>query len=219
MIKTLFQHLEKNRVHEVDLNRVCVEIFSQNNNFMTRGKILKRPMETSLVISNDLKVKKAANQSVKLTIMVPKQEPFFVSGHVMYWQEELCRIENLRLIQQGERRGFFRVKTAGYGYIDLEEEECPIHLIDISLAGACILSTRELTIDAYFPLTLVLEEYTLKVRSCVVRKIDVDTYGVRFCDLNEEQISDLYAIILQIQHRIIQKQKVAPTTGTGNEKR
>lgn len=196
-----------NKKTDDNYSKVRVEVYSQNNRFLTRGRIISRPAESAIVISNDLMALRDSNRNVKLTIMAPSKEPFFVLALATSWNEDKCYFEDLHLVQQGDRRGFFRVKTSDYGHIMVEEVETPITLVDISLAGACILCPMELEVNGHFPIKVNLEETILEMNCCVVRKIEGDMYGVRFLDVDEEQIALLYSAILKIQRKMIQKQK------------
>lgn len=185
---------------------ICVEIYSQNNHFITRGKIVGNTNKT-IIVSNDLGIRKAPTGKVKLTIKDAEEQVSFVMGKLKDWSKDSIEIGEIELIQQGERRGFFRVRAFAYGHLELEEDYCPIQLMDLSLGGGCIMSLYELEVGKSFPIKLDLEDYTLNTLCRVVRKIDEDTYGVSFDCLSEAQLSDLYMIILELQKKMIQKQK------------
>lgn len=185
---------------------ICVEIYSQNNHFITRGKIVGNTDKT-IIVSNDLGIRNAPTGRVKLTIKDAEGKVSFVSGKLMNWSNSSIEVGEIELIQQGERRGFFRVRAFAYGHLELEGDYCPIQLMDLSLGGGCVMSLYKLEVGKSFPIKLDLEDYTLNTVCRVVRQIDEDTYGISFDCLSEAQLSDLYMIILELQKKMIQKQK------------
>ncbi len=212
------------------LGAAC-EIKSMDNDLLCLGRIIKIDNE-ALEITNREGQRLPLLQyrrPVKLFVYSSKMGTRIMVGHVYLSTENFVRAEEVRSLQNFERRGAFRVNTNVTGRLSLllSEEEQQIfdatlgrlspeeaeHMLaratfnvrvaDISLAGVRLQSSNALAIGTRYILEFRLLKADMSLCLRVQRNIRMPSgetqYGCTFFDVSERQLDVLCKELFQLQ--------------------
>lgn len=160
------------------------------------------------------------NSEVKLRGFQKNSQPFCLKGTVGKSSRDFWQVENLKVLQSRENRGFFRqdtdldaqVRSSGhYRGLGSEESECKV--LDVSAGGARILSRNVYMEGDRFQLEveLLTEERPFSMACRVLRVTPKKgfkyEYGCKFEGLSEAEQQRLLRAVFTIQRRILQARR------------
>ncbi len=213
------------------------EVKAQNGDTLLLGKISTINTKYSLsfnVVSGDGTELMEIRYETPITAVLKKQERFLVvSGEIALANKMFWRISHLKLVQDTEKRTFFRVradspcKVSDYTEISeddanddfFEAPEVPEYdakIIDLSLSGIKLRSDHEFERSDHIVLSNLRFKYikSFKLKCRIVHKAVYDRagkrefiYGCEFLDVNQYTTDLICRDIFDVQRTQL-KQKV-----------
>ncbi len=200
------------------------EAKTMDNDFLFYGKIIAVNEQPSLTFdlvskSNEPLMILAYGARIKLAVRINKQSVFF-GGRVYLSDDNLCRVTDIIVYQDFERRSFFRVKANANCHVkkETEEEDAQVELtadlIELSLGGIKFRSNAQFDvfeiIELYqLKLSETIPAFTLTCRILEVIEIqyDVFLYRCEFQNLDMRTSNQLSQCIFELQRAAIQRKK------------
>ena len=207
------------------------EVKSMENDLLCMGRIIKIDSEALEIAGRDGDRLPLLQYrlSVKLFIYHGKMGTRILVGTVYLSTENFLRAEEVRPLQNFERRGAFRVNTSVKGHLSLllgDEEQTAfdaalgratpeeaermlaratfdVRVMDVSLAGARLQSDLPLAIGTRYILEFQLLNTDMSLCMRVQRNIRMANseiqYGCTFFDVSERQVDTLCKELFQLQ--------------------
>ena len=208
------------------INSAC-EIKTMENDLLTPARISAVSEEYGLSIeitsldNRDLPAI-AYNLPVKINIFNKEHGLISIGGNVFISNTVFWRITNIEKFGDGERRGFFRIRSSGRGMAysvsgadpsSLQQIDAqPFKLVNVSLSGILIESNAVYNIndDLYVYDMVVNQKGAPFSAVCRVKRIDARPdggilYGCNFEDLNSRESDRLCKAIFDLQREAVYK--------------
>lgn len=194
----IFNLFKKKETKKESVASSFIEIRDSLNQTVTTGRVIREIDENKLVLSNDFHAT-AVTPPIYITKTRPSKEPIFLTGNISHCNEEQITLSDLNIIQEGDRRNAFRIKSHVFGKLEYDYEIFPVMLADISLTGAMIFSSNKLTAGTTSKIQFKLNETPINLDCKIVRQKGDDFYGIKFLNVTPNQMEDLYNYILSLQ--------------------
>ncbi len=207
------------------------EVKSMSNDLLAVGRIIKIDKEALEIMANedDRMPLLQYRTPVKLFAHHPHRPTRILVGVVYLSTENFSRMEEVKALQDFERRGAFRVNTNVMGHITAlltpEEQaafdeamamalpararelqaqhEFDVKVLDISLTGIRFFSAQDLSMGKRFYIEFSLLKTNMSFYLQVQRRIEVPKggfqYGCIFFDYSERQMNVLCRELFQLQ--------------------
>lgn len=183
-----------------------IEIRDNLNQTVTTGRVIREVSDEKIILSNDFRAT-AVTPPIYITKTHPSKEPIYLTGNISQCDEKQITLSDLNIIQEGDRRNAFRIKSNVFGKLEYDYEVFPVMLADISLTGAMIFSSNKLAAGTVSKIQFKLNETPINLDCKIVRQKGDDFYGIKFLNVSSSQMEDLYNYILNLQTKELRTKK------------
>lgn len=183
-----------------------IEIRDNLNQTVTTGRVIREVSDEKIILSNDFHAT-TVTPPIYITKTRPSKEPIYLTGNISQCDEKQITLSDLNIIQEGDRRNAFRIKSHVFGKLEYDYEVFPVMLADISLTGAMIFSSNKLAAGTVSKIQFKLNETPINLDCKIVRQKDDDFYGIKFLNVSSSQMEDLYNYILNLQTNELRTKK------------
>lgn len=198
---------------------IC-EIKSMQNDLLSTGRIYSIGEDTIELIhpDEDKMPLLPYNTPVKISIFNARLGFKMLAGVVYISTDVFLRVSDVRMLQDFERRGFFRmnvkIPTRVYPIVEDNGEEVQpmeVTLENISLSGVQISSEKTFALGDRFAMEIQLFKKKMMFHARVCRLAREDGrrqfYGCAFYDHTDRQTDDLCYDLFQLQRLEIRKRR------------
>ena len=183
-----------------------IEVRDNLNRTVTTGRVIREVDGNKIIASNDFHAE-AVTPPIYITKTRPSKEPIYLTGTISQVNDNQITLSDLNIIQEGDRRTAFRIKSHVFGKLEYDYEVFPVMLADISLTGALIFSSNRLKLNSSASIQFKVNDKALHLKCKIVRQKGDDFYGIKFLEVTSKQMDDLYNYILELQPKELRSQK------------